>query len=435
VTHRSGTKKYSGTVANVFGFQEEISRKIVNALKVRLTENEAQVIADRPIDNAAAYDCYLRARHEIYLFTAEGLDRAQRLVDSGLSLIGENSLLLATRGMVSWYYLNFSIRPEVKYLDEAAAYATKALEHDPQNCFGIFLRGLVAAKRGDIESALRDIRTAHEQKPGDSMVLNELIRHLLSAGQELSEAAQPAYEESLRLDPLRPLNWAQTAWRRFSAGRVDDSVDAARRIFHLTDPGNPARVYAAYYLAIANEREEAIKVFDAEGAALAGTAYGSLSLFLSRALRGDAEGAVKQVTPQLEQAAAWTEYLALLLADGYSLLGHRDAAIRWLQAAVAQGFINYPYLAKRDPLLVKVRSDARFAELMSEVKPRWEALGETGGRGDAGTGRHGNAEKERDTRYSIDLIASPHPPVTASPRPPRLRVAINRRPALCQHQQ
>ena len=124
----------------------------------------------------------MRARHEIYLFTAEGLDRAQKLVDSGLSLIGENPLLLATRGMVSWYYLNFSIRPEVQYLDEAAAYANKSLEQDPQNCYGIFLRGLVAAKRGDIESTLRDIRTAHEQKPGDSMILNELIRHLLSAG-------------------------------------------------------------------------------------------------------------------------------------------------------------------------------------------------------------------------------------------------------------
>ena len=51
-----------------------------------------------------------------------------------------------------------------------------------------------------------------------------------------------------------------------------------------------------------------------------------------------------------------------------------DAAMKWLQAAVAQGFINYPYLAKRDPLLVNVRSDTRFSELMSEVKPRWEAL-------------------------------------------------------------
>ena len=95
----------------MFAIQEEISRKIVNALQLRLTDAEARGIAERPIDNAAAYDCYMRARHEVYRFTADGLDRAQKLVDAGLSLIGENSLLLATRGMVSWYYLNFSIRP------------------------------------------------------------------------------------------------------------------------------------------------------------------------------------------------------------------------------------------------------------------------------------------------------------------------------------
>ena len=150
-------------------------------------------------------------------------------------------------------------------------------------------------------------------------------------------------------------------------------MEAARRILHLTDRGNPARVYAAYYLALANVREEAIAVFEAEGSALPGTAYGSVSLFLSRALQGDAEGAVRHVTPQLEQAASWTEYLALFLADGYALIGHHDGAMRWLRTAVAQGFINYPYLATLDPFLANVRSDPRFAELMLEVRARWEA--------------------------------------------------------------
>jgi tetratricopeptide (TPR) repeat protein len=276
--------------------------------------------------------------------------------------------------MVSWYYLNFSIRPDQKYLDEAAAYATKALEQDPQNCFGIFLRGLVAAKRGDIESTLRDLQAAHVRRPGDSMILNELIRHFTSAGQELSEWTRPAYDESLNLDPLHPLNWAQAAWRNFNAGRVAKSIEAARRIFQLTNQGSPARVYAAYYLALADVREEAIDVFKAEGAALAGSAYGSISLFLSKALEGDAQGALKHVTPQLIQASSWTEYLALLLADGYSLINHQDEAMKWLRTAISQGFINYHYLANRDPFLVNVRSDPRFAELMRELKPRYEAL-------------------------------------------------------------
>ena len=369
-------EKYSGSVEDVFAIQEEISRKIVNALQLRLTDAEARGIAERPIDNAAAYDCYMRARHEVYRFTADGLDRAQKLVDAGLSLIGENSLLLATRGMVSWYYLNFSIRPEDRYLGEAAAYAARALERDPQNYVGIFLRGLVASKRGDMESAIRDLHAAHEQKPGDAMVLNELIRHYLSAGQEHTESARPVYEAALRVDPLHPLNWAQWSWRHFSAGRLAEAVDAARRIFHLTDRGNPARVYAAYYLALANEREEAIAVFEAEGSALPDTAYGSVSLFLSRALQGDGEGAVRHISSQLEQAAAWTEYLALFLADGYSLIGRNDEAIRWLRTAVALGFINYPILSTRDPFLASLRSDPRFEELMQTVKPRWQALGE-----------------------------------------------------------
>jgi TolB-like protein/tRNA A-37 threonylcarbamoyl transferase component Bud32 len=369
-------EKYSGSIEDVFAIQEEMSRKIVNALQLQLTDAEVRSIAERPIDNAAAHDCYMRARHEVYRFTADGLDRAQKLADAGLSLIGENSLLLATRGMVSWYYLNFSIRPEARYLDEAAGYAARALEQDPQNHVGIFLRGLVASKRGDMESALRDLRAAHEQKPGDAMVLNELIRHYLSAGQEHTESARPLYEASLRVDPLHPLNWAQWAWRHFSAGRLADALDAARRILQLTDRGNPARVYAAYYLALAHAREEAVALFEAEGAELSDTAYGSVSLFLSRALQGDAEGALRHVTPQLVQAASWTEYLALFLADGYSLIGRNDDAIRWLRTAVALGFINYPMLSTRDLFLASLRSDPRFDESMRMVKTQWQALGE-----------------------------------------------------------
>ena len=42
---------------------------------------------------------------------------------------------------------------------------------------------------------------AHAQKPGDAMVLNELIRHLSSAGQDQSDSAKPLYDEALRLSP------------------------------------------------------------------------------------------------------------------------------------------------------------------------------------------------------------------------------------------
>ena len=77
-------------------------------------------------------------------------------------------MLLATRGLVSWYYVNFSIRPEERYLDEAASFAARALDRDPEAFLGIFLRGLIAAKRADIEGAVRDMRRANERKPRDA---------------------------------------------------------------------------------------------------------------------------------------------------------------------------------------------------------------------------------------------------------------------------
>jgi len=177
-------EKYSGSVQDVFAIQEEISRKIVNALQVRLTESESRGIAARPIDNAAAYDYYLRARHEVYTFTAVGLERAKKLVEAGMALMGENPMLLATRGMVSWFYLNFSVDPDERHLDEAATYARRSLDQDPQNYFAIFLRGLVAFKRGELEIALRDLRKAYELKPSEAMVLAELNHFLWDAGKE-----------------------------------------------------------------------------------------------------------------------------------------------------------------------------------------------------------------------------------------------------------
>ena len=362
-------EKYSGSIDDVFAIQEEISRKIVKALQVKLSETESRKVAERPIDNPAAYDCYLQAHHEMLRFTPASLDRAQKLADAGLALIGENALLLATRGLVSWYYLNFSIRPEERYLDEAASFATRALDQDPEAFLGIYLRGLVAAKRGYIEEAVRDIRRACALNTGDAAATLELMRYLFTAG-HYSDAVT---EDAQRMDPLNPLVWTQTSYARAQSGRFAESEEAARRAMGLTDPGNPVRAYIAFALAAIGHRDEAIIVLEEVSAALGATPYGSLSAFFARALQGDAEGAIGHVTPLLEKSAHWVEYLAWMLADGYALIGRRDEALRWLKEAVNRGFINYPFLTG-DAFLASIRGDAEYQALMQQVHQRWQAF-------------------------------------------------------------
>ena len=55
-------EKYSGTLDDVFDIQEKVSRSIVDALKLKLSPEEKQKIAERPIENVQAYESYLRAR-------------------------------------------------------------------------------------------------------------------------------------------------------------------------------------------------------------------------------------------------------------------------------------------------------------------------------------------------------------------------------------
>src|SRR4029079_5434130 len=175
------------------------------------------------------------------------------------------------------------------------------------------------------------------------------IRYTQTAGKQNSERDRALVEEAMKVDPLSPLLWVQICHRHHNAGRVREANEAAQRVLDLTSVGNPARVYAGYYLALLERREEAIRVLDAESAALKGSPYGSIALFCSRALKGDSAGAVQAVTPHLEKAAHWGEDLALGLADGYALIGHRDQALRWLRAAVDRGLFDYPNLAKFDP--------------------------------------------------------------------------------------
>ena len=361
-------EKYSGSIDDVFAIQEEISRKIVKALQVKLSDTESRKVAERPIDNPAAYDCYLQAQHEMLRFTPASLDRAQKLADAGLALIGENPLLLATRGMVAWYYLNFSIRPEERYLDEAASFAVRALDQDPEAYLGIYLRGLVAAKRGDIEGAVRDIRRACTLKPGDAATL-ELMRFLFSVG----HVSDTVLDDSMRIDPLNPLCWNQLGFARFVSGRLDEAEQARRRALELSAPGSPVRAYTAM-LRVCVGREDAIADFDEVASALGNSPYGSITGFLARALQGDATAAISHVTPLLEQSARWVEYLAWMLAGGYARIGRRDEALRWLKRSVELGFINYPVLSKLDPLLESLRGDAEYQALMQQVHQRWQAF-------------------------------------------------------------
>ncbi|MFC1640290.1 protein kinase, partial [Gemmatimonadota bacterium] len=153
-------EKYTGTLEDVFDLQEQLSRSIVDALKVTLTPDEDRYLASRDIPDAEAYALYIRARQEMVKLTEESLNLAEQLLERALARTGPNAFLLATAAEVVYAFQDTGFRPAAETLDRGDALATRALELDPNLAEAHIAMGLIAQRRFDTPVTVRHVLRA-----------------------------------------------------------------------------------------------------------------------------------------------------------------------------------------------------------------------------------------------------------------------------------
>ena len=75
-----------------------------------------------------------------------------------------------------------------------------------------------------------------------------------------------------------------------------------------------------------------------------------------------------------QQVAAWDSEVPWVLATAHAAVGASDEALHWLDRAIAQGMINYPFLSEHDPHMDSIRGQARFHRAMDRARREWERL-------------------------------------------------------------
>lgn len=366
------SEKFSGTAEDVFGIQEEISKQIVAALEMTLTDHEERKVSERPIDDVVAYDCYLRARREMYLWTPEGQRRALRLVDQAIEIVGESPVLLATAGLIHWSMVNTNMVRAEEGLTHAEELATHALALDADHGLAIFVRGIVAGSDGRRAEALKDLYRASDLLPDDSVVLAELCRFSNSSGLQNHWAH---VERVSRIDPLNPIASLVVSSYRWFNGPIGEAAPPARRALELMPPDTASmlHVIAGAQIAEAGFHDEAVGILESAVHKLGNPAERALASFFCRALQGDREGALEHATPVLEEGVS-NEFSARIAADGFALLGFEDEAVRWLRRAVEMGYLHWPNMAESAVFLESLRGTSACQGLLDEVRPRWERL-------------------------------------------------------------
>lgn len=361
--------KYTGTLENIFAIQERLARVIVEALELRLSADEDRRLAERPIDNVLAYECYLRARHEGWRWRKDAIDHAVQLLQNGLDIVGDNARLYAALGLAYLQYREAGIDLGEYPVERAEACAEKVRTLDPASAAGLQLRGWIHYSRSRIQDAVRDLKTALEAEPGNADTLLLLSNCYLISGQP--RAARPLIDRLLAIDPLTPVTRCMPAWADVLDGRFAAAIGPYRQMFEM-DPANPmARLFYAWVLMLNHRADLLAEIVGTFPPEVRQTVPGQITQFLEHALAGEADAAHRAMSPEIAAAATAADVFPRMLAQGYALAGMADQAIHWLNIAVDRGFINYPYLSQHDPFFSRLRNDRRVADLLESVRERW----------------------------------------------------------------
>lgn len=367
--------KFSGTFSDVLVMQEQLSRQIVDALRLKLTPADEQRMAHRSIADARAHELYLRARQQIWSFSGPALDRALQLIKQAQEIVGESELLFAAEGMIYWQYVNVGLRPAAtydEYLRKAESCATKIFALNAESAKGYALRGSIRNNRGDPAGSMRDFKRALALDPNDAESLLWIGYDYAAAGQ--IPVALAFIERLLQVDPLTSINLVMRGMVSMFDGKYDDALLWSQRSVEIDLENPTTRTMHAYMLAASGRRDEAITILEAVAHDTPEMGWATLADAMASALKGDRAGVLRIMTPELRAKVWWDDLFSWWSADCFALVGERDAALDCLERAVALGIVNYPFLAQHDACLTALRGEARFDELMERVRSAWEAF-------------------------------------------------------------
>jgi eukaryotic-like serine/threonine-protein kinase len=365
-------EKYSGSLEDIFAIQESLSRRIVEALKLKLSPSESMRLSEKPIQDIRAYEYYLRAKQEILSYSSEGLDRALDYLKKGEQLIGENAVLLSAMGQVYWQFVNAGISTDPKYLANAERCARRILELDAESGHGHRLLGLVEAASGRTQEAVRLLKKSLESNPNDPDTLSWLCAICSFGGK--GYAVTSMAQRLIEVDPLTPMWQMVPGLVALLSGEFGRALAPFERALK-SDPQNPMlRFVYAQILALDGRVDEAVEKLEAMSSGSDESFFFQLGRFYGHALRGDKDAALGCVSEDLRSAAIVDMNYAWIMAQAYALIDKIPTSLEWLNAAVERGFINYPLLHHLDPFLQNVRGEPGFARLMQSTRQQWEAF-------------------------------------------------------------
>ncbi|MGI8956951.1 MAG: protein kinase domain-containing protein [Chthoniobacterales bacterium] len=367
INTRSGfhlwTETYDRELAGVFALQGEITRSIVDALKIKLAVSPPA----QQQRNTEVYDLYLQGLYFSNKASEEDLRRSLSFFPRAVEK--DPTFSRAWTGIAKvWYFLaDVYVKPLDAYpaSKEAALKAIALNEKDADaHCY------LSEAKRvldWDLAGADTELQRALELDPNSAPAhlfsgLHSLFRGQLKDGLQLVLEAE-------QFDPVSPITSYVATAAYLANDRIDDAVIEGQRTLQL-DPNffYLDSVLAAAYREKANF-PEAIALYTKSQEA---THLPSSGLAITYARMGR-QSEAQDILAHLVQAREKRYVSAPLIAAVYTALADKEEAFRWLERAYEEHSGVLQWIAFL-PEFRTVRSDERFPRLLQRMSASQAAI-------------------------------------------------------------
>ena len=197
--------RYDRDLTDIFEVQDDVTHRIVDALKITLSPAEKERLADTETSktsNVVAYDCMLRGR-EFMLGKEKNLEtfgQAIKYFRQALEHDPNYSVAYVCLGFAYMFdYQNrWTENPDGSLLI-AKEYARQAIEKDPNEPLARCVSALVASYEKDLDRAKTEIDAALALNP--NLALAHSLRGNFRAYSGEPLGAIPEIEQAMRLDP------------------------------------------------------------------------------------------------------------------------------------------------------------------------------------------------------------------------------------------
>ena len=257
-------ERYDRDLTDIFAVQDDVTQKIVSALKVTLSPAEKARIAEAGVTNVDAHDCYIRARELLLGATINRDIFEQAIVLLNRAVELDPNYAQAYAGLAWAYVLDFNnqwSKESDRSLGLARVCADRAVEKDSGEPLAHFASAMVALRERNTERAVVEANAALALSPNYSPARGLLGSIELFAGRPLEAITQ--MERNMRLDPVLSQQGLQFLGMAYlTAGKYETAAAIFKQRLVLAPNSDSARSFLAAALGHLGEVEEARRVWD-----------------------------------------------------------------------------------------------------------------------------------------------------------------------------